>query len=308
MDSPSTVIVDEDTTFALMWEMQARGHRVDHALIAHVELEGDHVHVLSRAAELSQNRDRPMVLGQQEATPIHLYDAVWIRKDPPFDAQYLWTTLILEHARSQTLIVNDPRGLREANEKLYTCWFRELMPETLVSQDKERIREFVKRIGGRAVIKPLDAAGGEGVLGLALDDNFNAIIEMQTQRGKRVAMVQRYLPQVKAGDKRVLILDGEPLGAILRVPRSDELRSNIHVGGKVESAEITARDREIVAALAPRLQQDGLFFVGIDVIGGVLTEVNVTSPTGIQQMSRLTGRNLPATVIDWLQARVAAKQ
>jgi glutathione synthase len=180
------------------------------------------------------------------------------------------------------------------------------MPETLVSADKAQIRAFVERVGGRAVLKPLDGAGGEGVMALTTGDmNFNAIIEATTRHGKRMAMAQEFLPAVRTGDKRVLVLDGQPLGAILRVPKQDDMRSNIHVGGSVVQAAIDDEDRRIVATLAPRLRQDGLHFVGLDVIGGKLTEVNVTSPTGIQQMTRLDGVNYSAQVIAWIEARVA---
>jgi glutathione synthase len=177
------------------------------------------------------------------------------------------------------------------------------MPETLVTSDKVRIKAFMRQVGGKAVIKPLSGAGGDGVFLVKDDDlNVNAIIETVTHVGKRLAMVQSFLPAVVKGDKRILLLDGEPLGAILRVPQKDDVRSNIHIGGSVHATELDDDDRRIVAALAPRLRQDGLVFVGLDVIGGKLTEVNVTSPTGIQQMSRLMGQNLSARVIDWIEA------
>jgi glutathione synthase len=181
------------------------------------------------------------------------------------------------------------------------------MPKTLVASDKAEIKRFVGEVGGRAVIKPLDGAGGEGVMVLSEGDfNVNAIIEATTRHGARIAMVQQFLPEVRQGDKRILLLDGDPLGAILRVPTSEEMRSNIHVGGSVVKAELTDADRHIIRTVAPRLRADGLYFVGLDVIGGRLTEVNVTSPTGIQQMSRLDGVNYSATVFDWVEQRVAA--
>ncbi len=186
--------------------------------------------------------------------------------------------------------------------------FLSCMPETLVSSDKARINAFAVEMGGRAVIKPLSGAGGDGVFLLDQKDlNTNQIIETVTHGGARVAMVQAFLPEVVRGDKRILLLDGEPLGAILRVPRKDDVRSNIHVGGTVQACALDDDDRRIVAAVAPRLRADGLVFVGLDVIGGRLTEVNVTSPTGIQQMSRLSGQNLSAKVVDWIeQHRVPA--
>jgi glutathione synthase len=230
---------------------------------------------------------------------------VLVRKDPPFGSEYLWLTLILEHLRGETLALNDPLGLRNANEKLYACHFPELMPPTIVDSDKRRIRAFVEEVGGLAVIKPVDGHGGEGVFRLSnADKNANALIETVTRHGRRIAMVQAFLPAVERGDKRILLVDGDPIGAILRVPRADDVRSNIHVGGTVTAAEIDADDRRIIETIGPRLVRDGLWFVGLDVIGGKLTEVNVTSPTGIQQMSRLSGTNVEARVIDSLERKV----
>lgn len=243
----------------------------------------------------------PIALAQHEDVNLASVDAVFVRTDPPFDSEYLWATLMLERLRGQTLVVNDPRGLREANEKLYACHFPELMPETLITSHRERIRAFVQQVEGRAVIKPLDGAGGEGVMALVEGDpNFRAIVDNVTENGTRVAMVQRFLPEYKQGDKRILLLDGEPLGAVLRVPRSDDIASNLRMGGTAQASEIDDADRRIIETLAPRLKQDGLYFVGLDVIGGYLTEINVTSPTGIQQISRLNRENVPKRVIDWV--------
>jgi glutathione synthase len=307
MDAPSTVIVDEDTSFALMLEAQQRGHRVDHCLIHDLYVEDGRVKAWARRAECRRDPADPVTLGEPEDVDLCTeVDAVLMRKDPPFDDDYLWATLLLEHARGDTLLVNDPRGLRDANEKIYATYFPELMPETLISNDKGRIKQFLRRIGDRGVLKPLSGAGGEGVFALTKDDpNLNAIIETVTHGGRQLAMAQRFLPEIATGgDKRILLLDGEPLGAILRVPQAGDLRSNIHVGGRVEATELDADDRRIVEALAPRLRADGLHFVGLDVIGGKLTEVNVTSPTGIQQASRLSGENLEAKVLEWIERRV----
>jgi len=306
MDPPDTVLVDADTTFAFMLEAQSRGHRIDHCLPQDLYLDGGRVFARVRSALVQRNPSPPVVLGAAEDVCLHDVDSVWIRKDPPFDSNYLWLTQLLDRVVADTLVINRPRGVRDANEKLYACHFPELMPETLVTSDKARIIAFVKRVGGRAVIKPLDGAGGEGVMVLRVDEadrdfNVNAIIEATTKHGARMAMVQRFLPEVKRGDKRILLLNGEPLGGILRVPKADEARSNIHVGGSVEKTTLDAHDHAIINALKPRLIADGLWFVGLDVIGGKLTEVNVTSPTGIQQMSRLDNVNLSARVIDWAE-------
>jgi glutathione synthase len=262
-----------------------------------------------RVAQATLARDpvSPMRLAAAELVSLHDVDAVFVRTDPPFDDNYLWTTQLLEVVRHETLVVNDPRGLQHANEKLYTTYFPELMPATLVTSFKDLIKAFVTRVGGVAVIKPLDGRGGEGVLVLREGDpNVNAIIEATTKNGRRAAMVQVFLPEVKVGDKRILLLDGEFLGAVLRVPASDEIRSNLRVGGRGVAAGLDAEDRAIVERLGPKLREDGLHFVGIDVIGGKLTEVNVTSPTGIQSMSRLDGKNYSAQVIDWVERRAAA--
>jgi glutathione synthase len=305
MDPVSTVIVDEDTSFALMLEAEARGHHVDHCLVRDVWLDGAKPVARVRRAHLRRDPAEPVTLLEAEEIPLADVDAVFIRKDPPFEREYLWLTLLLEHIRGETLVVNDPRGLRDANEKLYAHWFAHVMPQTLVASDKRRIRKFVHEAGGKAIIKPIDGHGGASVFALHMGDgNLNGLIETVTGNGTRNAIVQQYVPDVVKGDKRILLLEGEPLGGILRVPQTDDVRSNIHVGGSVVPTELTPRDREICAAVGPRLRADGLFFVGIDVIGGYLTEVNVTSPTGIQQMSRLNGENLSGRVIDALEARV----
>ncbi len=302
MDPVSTVQVDADTSFALMLEAQARGHRVDHCLITDLFLDRWRLGARVRPATMRRDPLPPIVLGPAEDVWLDEVDAILVRKDPPFDANYLWACHLLEHVRGRTLTVNDPRALRDANEKLYATHFPSLMPETLVSNDKARIKEFLARCGGRAVLKPLSGAGGESVFLMQDGDlNVNAIIETVTQDQKRVAMCQNFLPEVVVGDKRILLLDGEPLGAILRVPQRGDVRSNIHVGGTVSACELDAHDHEIVAEVGPRCRADGLVFVGLDVIGGKLTEVNVTSPTGIQQMSRLAEKNLEAPVIEWLE-------
>lgn len=313
MDPPETVLVDADTSFALMEEAQSRGHRVEHCLITDLFAEADPKTSARRAGarvrQASMSRDpsrAPITLGATERVWLDQIDVVLIRKDPPFDANYLWATQILELARGKTLLVNDPRALRDANEKLYALHFPGQMPATLVSSDKDEIKGFLRAHGGKAVLKPLSGAGGDGVFLLRDDDlNVNAIIETVTQVGRRMAMVQEFLPDVVKGDKRVLLLDGEPLGGLLRVPRKDDVRSNIHVGGSVAKAPLDEHDLRIVAALKDKLRADGLYFVGLDVIGGRLTEVNVTSPTGIQQMSKLDGVSYSAKVIDWIETRAA---
>ena len=234
-------------------------------------------------------------------------DAVFMRTDPPVTVPYLYTTYILDLIDpSKTLVVNSPQGLRTANEKVYALQFTDVIPETIVSQDKAVIAKFVDRQKS-AVLKPLGGKGGEGILFLeAGDRNFNSIVEVSTKQGREPVMVQEYLPAAKDGDKRIILLDGKPIGAVNRVPSGNEFRGNMAVGGKAAKVDITEREREICAAVAPQLKQDNLYFVGIDVIGGYLTEVNVTSPTGIREIDRLNDVSLGKQVIEWLENKRSA--
>jgi glutathione synthase len=303
MDPIENVLVDKDTSFALMLEAQARGHEVLYLSHRDLWLEGDRLRAIVRPVSL-QRAQPPAhaTVGEARDVDVADLDAVLVRTDPPFDEAYAYTTQLLEFVRGKTLVVNDPRGLRDANEKLYAMHFADVMPRTIVTHHARHIRAFIESVGGRGVIKPLNGAGGRGVMVLDVNDlNFNAIVEATTGEGRRLAMVQEFVPAVREGDKRILLLDGELLGAILRVPKPDEARSNIHVGGRVEPTTLTPADEAIVKRVAPRLRQDGLYFVGLDVIGGKLTEVNVTSPTGIQELSRFTGTHPEAKVITWIE-------
>jgi glutathione synthase len=306
MDPMQRVLPDKDTSFAIQRAAQNRGHVGLHCELR--DLYAKEGRVYARTSELQVQNDAPYFRhGPFSDTPLSEVDAVFIRKDPPFDADYLYATLLLERAKGETLVVNDPRGLRDANEKLYALHFAEHMPKTLVATNRERILDFADEVGGQAVIKPLYGAGGAGVLLLSRkDQNARSIIETLTREGTVYAMVQEYLPAVRQGDKRVLLMDGEVLGGINRVPRADDLRSNIHVGGRVEPCEVTPKERAIVADIAPRLRADGLYFVGLDFIGERLTEVNVTSPTGIQELSQHRGRDVAEDVIAWVEQRVKA--
>lgn len=304
MDPLANVAIDKDTTFALMLEAQCRGHEVFYLAPTDLFIDGGKLFASVRHATLRRELGHHFTLGGPEVVPISSLDIVMQRKDPPFDAGYLYSTLMLEHGRDETFVVNDPRGLRDANEKLYACHFPDVMPDTVVDADRGRIAAFVDRVGGHAVVKPLHGAGGLGVMRLSRgDQNFHAILELLTEDGRRAVMVQRYLPDVRRGDKRILLLDGEPLGAIMRVPKADEARSNIHVGGSVEASTLDDDDLRICARVRDHLRRDGLWFVGLDVIGGKLTEVNVTSPTGIQEMGRLDGKPREPAVLDWLEER-----
>lgn len=307
MDPMDRIVPEKDTTFAFLRAAEARGHQSFHAVpeavFAHAAEIGVHARQISGFGsfpEVTSSWSTSATTTMQVAD----FDAVFVRKDPPFDAAYLYLTHLLERVVERTLVVNRPRGLRDANEKLYTLHFAQFMPTTLVASSPAQILAFVDEVGGEAVLKPLDGAGGVGVFMLrSADKNARGLVDMLTGEGRRLAMVQQFLPAVTAGDKRVLLMGGTVLGAINRISRSDDFRSNIHVGGRVEPVEVTPEEHALVAAIAPRLAADGLYFVGLDLIGGKLTEVNVTSPTGIQELSAHRSRDVAADVIEWVEAR-----
>ena len=303
MDPMDRILPDKDTTFAFQRAAQSRGHQSLHCEARDLFVKDGDVHARVRPLVVSDTPPHA-VFGAYEIVRLADVEGVLIRKDPPFDTEYLNATLLLERARGRTVIMNDPRGLRDANEKLYALHFAKYMPRTMVASNEEQILAFVQEVGGRAVIKPLHGAGGSGVMMLLPGDrNTRAIIQTVTREGATHAMVQEFLPAVEKGDKRVLLLDGEILGAINRIPRGDDFRSNIHVGGSVEAVAVTKEERAMIADMAPRLVQDGLIFVGLDVIGGKLTEVNVTSPTGIQQLSQHENRDVALDVIAWIERK-----
>ncbi|OKH31903.1 glutathione synthase [[Phormidium ambiguum] IAM M-71] len=241
-------------------------------------------------------------LGESVFQALEIMDAVFMRTDPPVTIPYLYATYILDYINPEkTLVINSPSGIRAANEKMYALQFSEAIPETIVTPDKIVIRQFVEKKGA-AVLKPLGGKAGEGILFLESGDrNFNSLIELSTLQGRVPVMVQEYLPAAKEGDKRIILLNGEPIGAVNRVPTGKEFRGNMAVGGQAVATEISDRERDICAQVAPVLQRDGLIFVGLDVIGGYLTEVNVTSPTGVREVDRLSGTQLGYQVIQWIE-------
>jgi glutathione synthase len=306
MDPIDRVHPELDTTFGFLQSAMKRGHECLHALIPQVEFTGGEVTALVRPLLISAQT--LSFTGPIRREKLSQVDAVFIRKDPPFDTAYSYATLLLELLRDQTLVLNDPRGLRDANEKLYALHFPKWTPRTMVSADTAVIHRFVEEVGGHAVIKPLDGAGGFGVMGVKEGDpNARAIVDLLTLEGRQLAIVQEYLPAVSEGDKRVLMLDGQLLGAVLRVPKGGDLRANIHVGGSVVPAELNSTERELVEEVGERLRADGLYFVGLDLIGERLTEVNVTSPTGIRELGRFTGSHPSDSVIEWVERRVEGR-
>ncbi len=308
MDPLEQVLPDKDTTFAFMLEAIGRGHEAYFVALHDLYAVGSRAYAGARRCAVMRGTPHYRFLDEGAEYPLEAFDAIFMRKDPPADAAYLYATMLLSLAdRGRTFILNEPAGLREANEKLYALNFPDAIPPTLVTEDIARLKRFMAEQGGQMIVKPLDGHGGESVfLAAAADRNLNAILEAVTRFESRPIMAQRYLAEIRDGDKRLIVLDGEPLGCTLRVPRDDENRGNIHVGGNCVKAEVTARDRAICDMMRPRLKRDGLYFVGLDIIGTYLTEVNVTSPTGIQEIDRLDGVNLEARVIDFVEARVAA--
>ena len=307
MDPLDAVLVDKDTTFVFMLETLKRGHQAYFLGLRDLYARGPQVLAWARRCEVVRSKPHYRFLDDGAEYPLETFDAIFMRKDPPANLPYLYTTMLLSLAdRRRTFVLNDPAGLREANEKLYTLNFPSVIPPTLVTDRIDRLKLFMEGQGGEMVVKPLDGHGGEGVFVVTKNDrNLHVILETATEFETRFIMAQRYIPEIRNGDKRLIVLDGEPLGCTLRVPRPDEHRGNIHVGGMCVKAEVTARDREICRVLKPRLERDGLYFVGLDIIGDYLTEVNVTSPTGVQEVNNLDGVQLEAQVIDFVEARVA---
>lgn len=305
MDPMARLQIAGDSTFAMMLAAQARRHEIWFCEPRHLALEHDEP--MARAWPVTVRRvvGDHYLLGPQATVPLRSCHAVFMRKDPPIDLDYYFATLLLERARGKTLIINDPRGLREHNEKLAILDYPAFIPPTIVTREAARLRAFLAEQGGEMVVKPLDASGGFGVFHVRQGDtNTGAILEQATNLGRRWTMAQRYLPEVRHGDKRILLIDGEPLCAVLRVPAPDDARGNLHVGARAMSAKVGPRDREIVAAVGPRLREAGHFFVGLDVIGDYLTEINVTSPTGIMEANALDNATYEVDVIEALERKI----
>ncbi|MCC7284007.1 MAG: glutathione synthase [Acetobacteraceae bacterium] len=304
MDPIEHINIDADSTFALGLEAQARGHVLWHYHPRALALEGHRL--LARANPLSLRREKGnhFTLGPTEMLDVATMDVVLMRQDPPFDLAYITATHLLEHIHPRTLVVNDPAEVRNAPEKLFVTRFPELMPPTLITADAGAIREFRTRHED-IILKPLFGAGGIGVFRIKPDDeNFNALLETFSQLYREPLVVQRYVPAVRQGDKRIVLVDGVAMGAVNRVPAAGEARSNMHVGGRPEKSSLTDREKEICAAIGPELASRGLIFVGIDVIGDYLTEINVTSPTGLQEITHFDGTRLEVPIWDAIEARL----
>ena len=304
MDPIEGIDIKGDSTFALMLEAQARGLSIFVYHADSLALRDGKLTATGQDMKLRDEVGRHFEAGEMRSADLSDFDTVLMRQDPPFDMNYITYTHMLEAIHPKTLVVNDPAEVRNAPEKLYVLQYTGFMPPTLISRDPARLAAFRAEYGD-IILKPLYGNGGAGVFRLAHgDENFASLMELFTQSFREPFIAQQYLPDVKQGDKRIILVEGEPVGAINRVPAAGETRSNMHVGGKPVPTELTDREREICAAIGPDLKRRGLIFVGIDVIGGYMTEINVTSPTGIREVKKFGGADIAALVWDAIANRI----
>lgn len=304
MDPIDSIDIDADSTFALALEAAARGHRLLHYLPSHLSLVEGEVVANARPLEVRREHGNHFTLGAPEPIDLTDVDVVLMRQDPPFDMAYITATHLLERIHPDTLVVNDPGHVRNAPEKLFVTHFEGVMPPTLITSDREQILAFRARHED-IIVKPLYGNGGAGVFHIRPgDENLNVLLELFTELYREPIVVQRYLPEVRQGDKRIILVDGKAVGAINRVPPEGEARSNMHIGGRAGKSELTTREQEICDIIGPALKERGLIFTGIDVIGDYLTEINVTSPTGLQEIGRFDSTNLSGMIWDAIEARL----
>jgi len=303
MDPIDKIDIAGDSTFAMALEAQSRGHALIYYGPRDLTFREGKVTARVRSLSVRSVKGDHFTLGEAKVFDLSQADVVLMRQDPPFDMAYITATHILEHIHPKTLVVNDPAHVRNAPEKIFVTQFRDLMPPTLITSDRREINEF-RAQHKDIILKPLYGNGGAGVFRVKLDDeNLGALLEMFTQFYREPVIVQRYLPEVRKGDKRIILVDGAFAGAINRVPAVGEARSNMHVGGKPEATKLTKREQDICAALGPELKKRGLIFTGIDVIGDHLTEINVTSPTGILEVRRFGGPDIAKLIWDAIERR-----
>ncbi len=305
MDPIEDVDVNADTSFDMAFEANARGHEIWVYGPSSLQLYNGYVRArASRIDRIARVQGDHVELAPPELVDLKSFDVVLIRQDPPFDMAYITAAQILERLKPDVMVLNDPRAIRDAPEKLFVTEFQDLTPPTLITSDMAAIRDF-RAEHGDIILKPLYGNGGAGVFRTKPDDaNFNALLELFEQTFREPIIAQKFLPSVAKGDKRIILLDGEAVGAINRVPAAGETRSNMHVGGRAEAVEMSARDQEICDRIGPVLSERGLVFAGIDVIGDYLTEINVTSPTGVQEVRKFGGANISALLWDWVEGRV----
>ncbi|MFV0292558.1 MAG: glutathione synthase [Paracoccus sp. (in: a-proteobacteria)] len=305
MDPIEDVAIDADSTFRIGLEAESRGHRLFQYTVDRLSYRTGGVYATGRPVTLRHEAGNHVDFGDWITVDLTEFDVIWLRQDPPFDMGYVTSTHLLERVRDKTLVVNDPFWVRNCPEKLMVLDFPNLTPETLITRDVAEIRAFRDRHGD-IIVKPLYGNGGAGVFHLRPDDpNLSSLMEMFGGVNREPVIVQRYLPAVTQGDKRIILVDGEPIGAINRVPAQGEARSNMHVGGRPEKTGLTEREQEICTVIGPVLRKKGLLFTGIDVIDGWLTEINVTSPTGLQELERFDGTNGAAIIWDVIERKTA---
>jgi glutathione synthase len=308
MDPIESINIDTDSTFALALEAQRRGHTLYHYLPQDLAFSQGTVYARGRPLSVQRVKGDHYRLGEPEMLDLATFDMVLMRQDPPFDMAYISATHFLEQLHPRTFVVNDPVQVRNAPEKLFVTRFPELMPPTLITAEREQIRIF-REEHGDIVMKPLFGNGGSNVFHVTPEDeNFNALLEVFTQLYREPIVVQKYLPEIREGDKRIVLIDGRAAGVVRRVPQPGEARANLHVGATAMKETLSARDREICEAIGPELAARGLVFVGIDVIGDYLTEINVTSPTGIQEIGRFDGTMLECQLWDAFEQRFQASR
>jgi glutathione synthase len=302
MDPMHGIEITGDSTFALMLEAQSRGHSLWHYEVPHMWLDGASLKARVQPVTVRNVADGHYNFGPETTLALAEMDVVLMRQDPPFDMAYITATHLLEHIHPKTLVVNNPAAVRNAPEKLLVTHFPDLMPPTMIGSDRAAISEFRARHQD-IIVKPLFGNGGIGVFRLKQDDeNLGSLLDMFFAASREPLMIQRYEPAVRAGDKRIILIDGEPAGAVNRIPAAGDSRSNMHAGGRPAQTALTPRDLEICARIGPYLREQGLLFTGIDVIGDYLTEINVTSPTGLQQIARFDGVNLAAKIWEKIEA------
>lgn len=305
MDPMETIKIAGDSTFVLMLEAQERGHALWHYLAEDLSYRDGEVYAAARRVEVRREKGNHFTF-LSELVNLNLkdIDVVWMRQDPPFDMSYISATHLLDLVHPETLVVNNPAEVRNAPEKLFVTHFKDLMPPTLITRREEEVKRF-RKDHGEIIVKPLYGNGGTGVFHLRADDsNLTSLLEVFLENSREPIMVQKFLPEVRNGDKRIILIDGKPVGAINRVPAAGEIRSNLVAGGSAVRSGMTEREREICAAIGPDLKARGLTFVGIDVIGDWLTEINVTSPTGLQAVNTFDGVKLEAQIWDAVEAKL----
>ncbi len=306
MDPIHRINIKKDTSFAMLLEAQARNWELHYMELNDLFLNDGETHAKTRKLQVQRHPQQwHKFISEQEITLADL-DVIIMRKDPPFDQEYIYVTYLLEQAeRAGTLIINKPQSLRDANEKLFTAWFPQCCANTLVAREPQRIRDFLHKHQA-IILKPLDGMGGTSIFHVREDDpNLSVILEIMTQHASRFVMAQKYLPEIKDGDKRILLINGKAVPyALARIPATGETRGNLAAGGRAEGRELTERDRWIAQQVGPTLKEKGLIFVGIDVIGNYLTEINVTSPTCVQELDQQFGLNISAQLMDYIETNL----